>query len=106
MSYVTVTNRPNRISTVHKSGCAYLGDYGPLTASSERFSSHDGLAALAHACRMMPNSFTFCGHCLKEFSGVLAFKKTNAGPHEFLAKGKKDVDGGARACHRKSVNPT
>lgn len=71
MSCVVVTNSPNRISTVHRSECPHLGDFGATTASSGRSVFDDGLAALAHAKAMMPNRFGFCGHCLREFSGML-----------------------------------
>lgn len=71
MSYVTVTNTPNRISTVHKSDCPHFGAYETVTASSERLPFEDGLAALAHARAMMPNRFGFCRHCLREFAAML-----------------------------------
>jgi hypothetical protein len=57
MPYITVTNAPNQISTVHRSDCAHLGNYGSVTASSERLSFEDGLAAIAHARAMMPKRF-------------------------------------------------
>ena len=71
MSYVTVVNKPNRIATVHKSNCPYLGQFGENTASSERIPFDDGLPALAKAQSAMPDRFGFCRHCLKEFSTVI-----------------------------------
>jgi hypothetical protein len=70
MAYLTVTNQPNRVSTVHKSTCSSLGDHPQSTASSERANFEDGLAALAHARNEMPKNFGFCRHCLREFSDL------------------------------------
>ncbi|MBI5262863.1 MAG: hypothetical protein HY852_13705 [Bradyrhizobium sp.] len=65
MKYVTVSNRPNKIATVHLATCADLGT-DPLlkSASAERRGFDDGLEALTFARDERPNNYGFCNHCL------------------------------------------
>lgn len=71
--YVTVTNRPNQVATVHLVNCSYLAS-APLmqTISADRMSFADGLDALAAARDGMPKNYGFCGHCLARFKWLQA----------------------------------
>ena len=71
--YITVTNRPNKVATIHLATCSHLGP-DPLaqTSSADRFAFDDGLDAVVAAQSAMPDSFGFCGHCLPAFRWLLA----------------------------------
>jgi hypothetical protein len=71
-NYVTVTNQPNRIATVHKAQCPHLGDHPSATASSERRPFDDGFSALSHAQHSMPSNYGPCGHCLRDMTQTMA----------------------------------
>jgi hypothetical protein len=72
MSYVLVTNQPNRIATVHEADCPHLGNHPATTASSERRSYDDGFSALSDARGSMPSNYGLCGHCLREVKQTIA----------------------------------
>jgi hypothetical protein len=66
MKYITVSNRVNKIATVHLSSCSFIGSSPDAqSASAERRGFDDGFAALAFAQAERPESFGCCGHCLK-----------------------------------------
>jgi hypothetical protein len=66
MKYITVSNRVNKIATVHLATCSFIGrkpDAQSVSAERRRFD--DGFEALAFAQTERPDNFGFCGHCLK-----------------------------------------
>jgi hypothetical protein len=68
--YVVVHNYPNRIATIHRADCLYLGA-NPLaqSASADRLPFDDGLEAIATAAQT--TAATFCGHCLADYLNLI-----------------------------------
>lgn len=66
MKYVTVSNRVNKIATVHLSTCSFIGSKPDAqSASAKRRGFDDGFEALAFAQTERPENYACCGHCLK-----------------------------------------
>ncbi|MCJ9700861.1 hypothetical protein [Bradyrhizobium sp. SHOUNA76] len=75
--YVVIANRPNRIGTLHSSGCSHIGpDPTAQSPSAERRGFGDGFDALRFAQHEMPLNFGFCGHCLKDLRQIVETKKS------------------------------
>lgn len=71
MKYVTVSNRVNRIATVHVSGCSFLGGKPDTqSASAERRGFDDGFEAVQFAKTERPENYGCCGHCLKGWKAI------------------------------------
>lgn len=72
MKYITVSNRVNRIATVHLSSCSHLGENPEASSeSAERRGFEDGFDALAFAAAERPGDFLLCGLCLRPSKAVV-----------------------------------